>query len=218
MLSLHLNRVARDHAAELLTRQATTHLIDEVQQASPSVVKELIPELLRVGQVQVVLQRLLEEQVSIRQLDLILETLGDRARHTSNTVQLTEFVRQRLSHRILSRLQQQCGCTLELVTLSRSFQKMVAERIEIHEDSMILKLDHGEADTIVRQLADAFSARSSKSPPLLLVDSEIRPAIRRMLSSRFSDLVVLGSREVDGYPDAEIVATIDIQLSMADST
>ena len=93
----------RRHADEILTRDATKHLIDELKQTSPTVVDELIPGVMKLAEVQQILQMLLREGVPIRQLGAILETLGDYATRTKDPILLTEYVRHRLARTICTR-------------------------------------------------------------------------------------------------------------------
>ena len=102
-IAAHLNETVRQHADELLTRDAVKHLIDELRQTSPAAVDELIPGMMKLGEVQQVLQLLLREGVPIRQLGPILETLGDHAPRTRDPIMLTELVRQRLARTICTR-------------------------------------------------------------------------------------------------------------------
>src|SRR4029453_11771211 len=102
VLATHLQEVVRWHADELLTRDATKHLLDELRKVSPAGVAGLIPIPLKVAEVQEVLQLLLREDVPIRQLGLILEALGDQSSKTKEPVLLAEHVRQRLARTISS--------------------------------------------------------------------------------------------------------------------
>ncbi|MEM6797933.1 MAG: flagellar biosynthesis protein FlhA, partial [Planctomycetota bacterium] len=97
VLATHLTEVCRRHADEILTRDATKHLVDELKATSPAVVDELIPGTMSLAEVQGVLQQLLREQISIRQLSTILETLGDHGSRTKDPILLAEFVRHRLA-------------------------------------------------------------------------------------------------------------------------
>ena len=112
-IAAHLSETVRRHADELLTRDAVKHLIDELRQTSPAVVDELIPGVMKLGEVQRVLQMLLREEVSIRQLGPILETLGDCATRAPRTRSLlAEHVRRRLARTICTPLPRQTtGCT-----------------------------------------------------------------------------------------------------------
>ena len=107
----HLQQVVTQHAAELLTRDATRHLVEETRRLAPAVVEELLPDLMKLADVQRILQRLLSEGVSIRQLSTILEVLGDEATQTESEVKLTELVRRRLARTICARYRDRAnGC------------------------------------------------------------------------------------------------------------
>ena len=103
MLATHLTEVCRRHADEILTRDATKHLIDELKTSSPTVVSELIPSVMSLAEVQSILHLLLREQISIRQLSVILETLGDHATRSKDPILLAEYVRHRLARQICTR-------------------------------------------------------------------------------------------------------------------
>src|SRR6185369_15297616 len=103
VLATHLTEIVRKHADEILTRDATKHLVEELKRAQPAVVEELIPSQMKLAEVQQILQMLLREQVPIRQLGPILETLGDYAPRTKDPVLLTEYVRHRLARTICTR-------------------------------------------------------------------------------------------------------------------
>ena len=103
VLATHLQEIARRHADELLSRDATKHLLDELKEASPTVVDELMPGVMKVSDVQQVLHLLLREDVPIRQLGIIMETLGDFAPRTKDPIWLCEYVRHRLARTISSR-------------------------------------------------------------------------------------------------------------------
>ena len=113
VLATHLTEIVRKHADEILTRDATKHLIDELKKTSPAVVDELIPGQMKLAEVQQILQLLLREQVPIRNLGPILETLGDYAARTKDPMLLTEYVRHRLARTICTRYRDtdKAGCT-----------------------------------------------------------------------------------------------------------
>ena len=96
----HLRRIVIAHAPELLTRDATKHLVEETRRVAPAVVEELVPSTMKLSDVQRILQRLLAEGVSIRQLSTILETIGDEVSRAGTDIELTELVRKRLSRSI----------------------------------------------------------------------------------------------------------------------
>ncbi len=112
VLATHLTEVCRRHADEILTRDATKHLIDELKTTSPAVVSELIPSVMSLAEVQSILHLLLREQVAIRQLSVILETLGDHAPRSKDPVLLAEYVRHRLARQICTRVSERGGRTV----------------------------------------------------------------------------------------------------------
>ena len=109
VLATHLTEIVRKHADEILTRDATKHLIDELKKTSPAVVDELIPGQMKLAEVQQILQLLLREQVPIRNLGPILETLGEYAPRTKDPMLLTEYVRHRLARTISNRYRDRQG-------------------------------------------------------------------------------------------------------------
>ena len=129
VLATHLQEVVRRHAEDILTRDATRHLMDELKKTSPAVVDELIPGVMKLGEVQNVLQMLLREEVSIRQLSLILETLGDYASRTSDPIWLTEYVRNRLSRTICTRYRDEEN-RLHVITLDPALEDRISAGIE----------------------------------------------------------------------------------------
>src|SRR4029078_3949841 len=129
VLATHLQEIVRRHADELLTRDATKHLLDELKKTSPAVVEELIPNPLKLAEVQQVLQMLLREEVPIRQLSQVLETLGDYAGKTKDLVFLTEYVRHRLARTICTRYRDAEG-RLHVLTLDPTLEDKIAAGIE----------------------------------------------------------------------------------------
>ena len=129
---MRLAHACRRHADELLTRDATKHLADELKETSPAVVDELIPGLMKLSEVQQVLQLLLREQVSIRQLGLILETLGDHAGRTKDPIWLAEYARHRLARTICGSLRDEQQ-RLHVVTMDPAMEDRIAAGIE-HSD------------------------------------------------------------------------------------
>jgi len=109
VLATHLTEVVRKHADEILSRDAAKHLIDELKKTAPAAVEELIPGQMKLVEVQQILHRLLREQVPIRQLGPILETLGEYASRTKDPVLLAEYVRHRLARAISNRYRDKNG-------------------------------------------------------------------------------------------------------------
>ncbi len=149
MLATHLTETVRKHADEILTRDATKHLVDELKKTQPATVDELIPAQMKLAEVQRVLQMLLREQISIKLLSPILETLGDYASRTKDSILLSEYVRHRLARTICSRYRDKEN-KLHVVTLDPAV-----------EDRVKAGIDHSERGMFIRMSPQAVDATSS---------------------------------------------------------
>lgn len=196
VLATHLQEVVRRHAEDILTRDATRHLMDELKKTSPAVVDELIPGVMKLGEVQNVLQMLLREEVSIRQLSLILETLGDYASRTSDPIWLTEYVRNRLSRTICTRYRDEEN-RLHVITLDPALEDRISAGIEHNERGLFVRL----APNVVQEICDRISAETvtlsrQGLTPVVLVSPQIRPGLKQMTASILPRLVVMSYNEV----------------------
>ncbi|MCE9553674.1 MAG: flagellar biosynthesis protein FlhA [Planctomycetes bacterium] len=207
----HLTETVRRHADELLTRDATRHLLDELKQTQPAVVDELIPGQLKLAEVQQVLQLLLREQVSIRQLGPILETLGDVATHTRDPLLLAQHVRQRLARTLSHRYRDQDG-TLHVVTLEPELEQQIAAATVHDADGWRVGLPPDSVEQITEMVAEAMEPLSrSGRPSVLLVQPQIRAAVKNLLEPRLPQLVVLGLNEITR--DTKVVATAMVEAT-----
>ena len=196
VLATHLQEVVRRHAEDILTRDATRHLMDDLKKTSPAVVDELIPGVMKLGEVQNVLQMLLREEVSIRQLSLILETLGDYASRTSDPIWLTEYVRNRLSRTICTRYRDEEN-RLHVITLDPALEDRISAGIEHNERGLFVRL----APNVVQEICDRISAETvtlsrQGLTPVVLVSPQIRPGLKQMTASILPRLVVMSYNEV----------------------
>jgi flagellar biosynthesis protein FlhA len=206
VLATHLQEVVRRHADELLTRDATKHLIDELKKTTPAVVDELIPGLLKLSEVQNVLQMLLREEVPIRQLGLILETLGDYATKTKDPIWLTEYVRARLARTLCSRYQDK-EQRLRVVTLDPALEDRVSAGFEHNERGLFLRM----APPAVEKLCQAIGAEIPKltragHKPVVLVSPQIRPGLKQLTAANLPRLHVLSYNEITRDTKVEIVS------------
>ncbi len=166
VIATHLTETVRKHADELLTRDAAKHLIDELKQTSPAVVEELIPGLMKLAEVQQVLQMLLREQVPIRQLGAILETLGDYAPRTKDPILLTEYVRARLARTISTRYRDRDN-RLYVVTLDPALEDRIRAGFEHNERGLFIRMSPQAVETTCRLIAAGVEKL------------DVRPIIRR---------------------------------------
>ena len=202
----HLGETVRQHADELLTRDAVKHLIDELRQSSPTTVDELIPGLMKLGEVQQILQLLLREAVPIRQLGPILETLGDHASRTKDPIALAELVRQRLARTICTRYRDQ-DLRLHVVTLDPALEERIRAGFERNEEGLTIRLSPREADALCRSIAaETDKLVAGGRPPIVLVDPQIRPALKLLTAAHLPQLVVLSYHEITRDTRIEAVA------------
>jgi len=196
VLATHLTKVCQRHADEILTRDATRHLIDELKATSPAVVEELIPGVMTLAEVQAILQMLLTEQVSIRQLGLILETLGDHAPRSKDPVLLTETVRQRLARQICTRYRN-ADYELHVVALDPALEDRVRAGFEHNERGLFIRMSpQTSAATCQLVRAEIEKMMTQNRTPIVLVSPQIRAAFKQLTESHLPNLVVLSFNEV----------------------
>ena len=179
LLVTHLSEVIRHHADELLGRQDTRGLLDAVKERNPTAVDELVPDLMSVGEVQRVLQHLLAEGVSIRDLVTVLETLGDKAKLTKDVAVLAEYCRQALARVICGRYVDEAG-TLRAITIDPEIDREIAESIARTEDGAVVSMDPARASDIIEAIGQQCdAAQAIGAPPVVLASVSIVPSARR---------------------------------------
>lgn len=208
VLATHLKEVCRRHADELLTRDTTKQLIDQLKKSSPTVVDELIPGMMKLSEVQQVLQNLLREDIPIRQLSLILETLGDHAGRVRDPLWLTEYIRHRLARTICHRFRDSNG-VLHVVTMDPAMEDRIAAGAEHSERGMFIRMSPAAIEITCRQIAQQIKKLESLGrPPVVLVSPKIRPALRQMTLEALPDLRILSYNEIARGTDIESVALV----------
>ncbi|MGL6226720.1 MAG: flagellar biosynthesis protein FlhA [Thermoguttaceae bacterium] len=196
VIATHLTETVRKHADELLTRDATQHLLDELKQTSPAVVDELIPNVMKLAQVQQILQMLLKEQVPIRQLGTILETLGDYANRTRDPILLTEYVRARLARTICTRYRD-VDDTLHVVMFDPSLEDQIRGGFEHTEQGMFIRFSPQAIDHLCSRISQEIDKLTRVNhPPVVLVNPQIRAALKQMTAASIPQLVVLSYNEI----------------------
>jgi len=181
---------------EILNRDSTKHLIDELKKASPAVVDELVPSVLKLAEVQQILQTLLREEVSIRQLGPILETLGDYAGRTKDPVFLTEAVRSRLARTICSRYRDAKN-RLHVVTLDPALEDRIRAGFEHNERGLFIRMSPQAIDATCRVIGkEVEKLTTAGHPPVVLVSPQIRPALRQMTAAQLKQVAILSYNEV----------------------
>jgi len=195
-LATHLGEVVKQNAHLLLTRQETKRLIDRLADSHPKLIEELIPKVLTLGEVQKVLQQLLREQVSIRDLGTILETLVDVAPINKNPVMLVEAVRHALGRALVRPLLDEKG-ELKVVTMDRSIEEDCARALNPQATSgPVTALQPNIARRVLDGLRNSFGDQVVNAPPVLLCSSPGRFHLRRLLEPFFPKIVVLAPTEI----------------------
>jgi flagellar biosynthesis protein FlhA len=210
----HLSEVMRRESATLLTRSETDRLLGRVRQAQPSLVEEIVPVLLSVGDIQKVLQNLLREKVSIRHLEAILETLADGARATKDPGQLTEMVRQRLGHAICQSLAGEAAA-LHVMTLDPAVESQFLHNLQaaqrdgvggspfLLEPKLLEKL-------ILHLVQQAEKMMKNNLLPVLLCAPELRRHVRSLCERGLPHLRVLSMAEVPQTIELKSCGTVTL--------
>ena len=208
VLATHVQEAARKHADELLTREVAKQLIDQVKKTHATIVEELIPGTLKLSDVQQVLQNLLREDIPIRQLGMILETLGDHAHRIKDPIWLTEYVRHRMARTISHRYRDESG-TLRVITLDPALEDRIAASSEHTERGIFLRLPPDAAARICARIAEQLQKLDALGRPrCILVSPKIRLALRQMTQESVTDLRVLSFNEVARDTSIESVGMV----------
>ena len=197
VITTHIKETIKRHASELLGRQETQALIDKFKESNPKVIEELIPDVLSLGKVQKVLQNLLKEQISIRDLRTILEQLADYGPSSKDTDILTEYVRQAMARPITKQFQSADG-SLSVVTLDRGVEELIQSSIQRTEVASFLALEPTVAEKLLVKLQEAVEAISPQieTSPVLLASPGIRHHLRKFVERFIPDLAVLSHSEI----------------------
>jgi flagellar biosynthesis protein FlhA len=192
----HLTETIRQQAAELLTRQETRQLLDRLKEHNAAVVEEVVPDLLSVGEVQRVLQALLSEGVSIRDLGAIVEAIGDKARVTRDPGLLAEYARQALG-RAITAPHVDAESTLRAIALDPQVEQEIADAITVTTDGEYLAMEPARAQALVRALSgqqDSAIARGRR--PVVLCSARVRRHLRRLCEQSLPQLSVCSYNEI----------------------
>jgi flagellar biosynthesis protein FlhA len=196
VLATHLTEVCRRHADEILTRDATKHLVDELKASHPTVVDDLVPGMMTLAEVQSVLQMLLREQVSIRQLATILETLGDYASRTKDPILLAEYVRHRLARQICTRYRNAEG-QLYVIALDPALEDRIRAGFEHTERGLFIRMSPQAVEATCESIrAHLDKLVTANHLPIILVSPQIRAALKQLTENHLPQLIVLSFNEV----------------------
>lgn len=205
VVTTHLSTLVRQHAAELLTRQDVSDLIEQVKEHSPAVVEELIPNKVEVGTIHRILQELLKERVSIRDLTIVLETLADHVTQTKDVGLLTELARNALGGTITQAHLAPDG-VLKAVGIHPDLEKMLKESGESIGSTIVLRMDPPLARQVLDSIGTILSqARDAGHDPVLLASPPVRRLARQLAQCEFKELAVLSLGEVPAWVDVDVI-------------
>ena len=211
VMATHITEVIRRHADELLGRQEVQNLLDNLARTHPKTVEELTPSLLPLGTIQKVLQNLLREGVSIRDILTIVETLADYAPVTKDPDFLTEYVRQRLSRAIVSPHLPENG-VLPVVTLEQDVEDVLLSSIQHTEHGSYLSVDPEVANSIMKSVSKEMQKLMAKGfQPIVLCSPQLRRHFRRMVEQFAPSLTVLSHSELSNHISFQSLGKVQVR-------
>jgi flagellar biosynthesis protein FlhA len=211
----HLTETIRANASELLTRQETRQLLDKLKEVNAAVVDEVVPDVLSLGEIQRVLQALLRENVSIRDLGAVIEAVGDKARLTRDPAMLAEYARQALGRTIVAPYLDSDN-TLHAIALDPAFEQELAEALVQTADGEFLAIDPARAQGLVQACAiQVEHSLSQGGRPVLLCSARVRRHLRRLVEQRLPQLAVCSYNEVAPGVGVETVAVLGSAVPVA---
>ncbi|KAI4447730.1 Flagellar biosynthesis protein FlhA [Eubacterium plexicaudatum ASF492] len=208
IIATHLTEIIRSHIAELLTRQDVQNLIDNVKETNPVLVEDLVPKLLGIGEIQKVLQNLLSEGISIRDLLTIFETLADHAVTTRDTDVLTEYTRQALKRAISSRYFMPNEAT-SVVTLDPNVEQEIMSSVKQTEQGAYLTIDPERTKLIMASVETEIAKLENLGKnPIIVTSPIVRMYFKKMTEEYFKDLIVVSYNEIDSNVELQSVGMV----------
>ena len=214
-LATHLTEIVKDHAEELLTREEVNRLLDQLKSTSPKLVEEAVPSVIKPGEVQKVLQNLLRERVAIRDLEAIIETLGDWAAHTKDIDVLTEYVRNTLRRTISSQhaeTNDEGKQRLYCVTVDPALEDLINGYIDRGPSGTTMSIPPQVANRIATAVSETAQPLLGASHQLVVLTSPtVRGQLKQILEPHLPGVVVLSYNEVVKGLDVESMGLIQLE-------
>ena len=208
IIATHLTEVIRQHIAELLTRQDVQNLINNIKDNNTTLIDELVPKLMGVGEIQKVLQNLLEEGISIRDLVTIFETLADHAAVTRDPDILTEYVRQALKRAISSKYFP-VGEMTNVVTVDPSIEQEIMNSVKNTEQGSYLSLDPERSKKIIESLGNELKKLEDMGKnPIVITSPIVRMYFRNLAKDYYKDIIVISYNEVESNVELQSVGMV----------
>tara|TARA_B110001450_G_scaffold64825_1_gene61414 strand:+ start:345 stop:2453 length:2109 start_codon:yes stop_codon:yes gene_type:complete len=210
-IATHLNTLLRNNASELLSHDETQQLLDKVAGRSPKLVEDLVPGKLPLATITKVLQNILDESVSVRDMRTIIEVLSTESGNTQNADELTAAVRPRLGRMIVQSLID-VNDSLPVITLNPSLEQLLHNVLQQSASSQGLVIEPKLAEGLFKALAENTAMVENQGHPAVLVVSPgIRPWLAKIIRHRLSDLTVLSYSEIPDDQAVKVVATVDVE-------
>ncbi|MCA1064545.1 flagellar biosynthesis protein FlhA (plasmid) [Rossellomorea sp. AcN35-11] len=210
VISTHLTEVIKKNAHNILGRQETKELIEHLKNSHPALVEEVVPNLISIGDIQKVLRNLLKENISIRNLPEIFESIADHAPITNDTSVLTEYVRQSLQKQITNQFKQE-NQVLPVITISNDIEQMIAQSVQHTEHGNLLNLDPLDAQLIAKSISDQVEKVSQQRiTPIIICTPGIRMYLRQLTESFMADVPVLSYNELEPTIQIESQGMVNI--------
>ncbi len=208
IIATHLTEIIRQHISELLTRQDVQSLVNNLKESNPSLVEELVPKLLGIGEIQKVLQNLLREGISIRDLLTIMETLADYAVTTRDTDILTEYVRQSLKRAISSKYFPPHETT-SVVTLDPKIEQEIMGCVKQTETGAYLNLDPVRSKAIMTSVGkEVQKLENLGKNPIVITSPIVRMYFKRLTEDYYRDLIVVSYNEIETNVELQSVGMV----------
>ena len=209
-IATHLNTLLRDNAAELLSHDETQQLLDKVAGRSPKLVEDLVPGKLPLATITKVLQNILDESVSVRDMRTIIEVLSTESGRTQDADELTAAVRPRLGRMIVQSLID-VNDNLPVITLDPSLEQMLHNILQQSSSNQGLVIEPTLAESLFKALAEnTQEVENQGHPAVLVVSPGIRPWLAKIIKHRLSDLTVLSYSEIPDDQAVKVVATVAV--------
>lgn len=210
VVSTHITEVIKQHAHSLLGRQETKQLIDHLEEENPILVEEVTPEPLAVGDIQKVLSNLLRENVSIRNLPIIFETLADFSKLTNDTALLTEYVRQSLAAQI-TKQHANPDKSLKVITVAPQVEELIGQNIQQTEHGNYLSLDPDSQQKIINTISEEVEKLSLQGETgVIMCSPAVRMYLKQLLDHYLPDVVVLSYNELEPSVQVQSVGVVNV--------
>lgn len=209
VLATHLTEIIKQHADEILGRQETQNLLDNLRKSNGALVDEVVPNLLSVGEVQKVLANLLHERISIRDMSTILEVLADYGTATKDTDILTEYVRHAMARHITQQNVQ--NGILPCITLDPALENKIAGGVQRTEHGSYVSLDPDSMQKLLTALQEELNKLTDQGyQPIVLTSPTVRPYFRNLVERSISGLIVLSHAEIEQNVEIQILGVVRI--------